>query len=218
MATKKEQILNLVAEGKTLVDILQLGFNKKYVKEVIRETNKKNGKNLGIDKSKNDVITQMQNEIKDIKELLKEHSSVNKKESSGDDKFLLKKQQLNQALKILNFLKNNEQVLNCIQLDINITITNIQKNQKSVNVKLKGTNNFKINPIEIYRNNGEVTLRELLNSFNLEQLKYIARQYTPDARGYVYKWSDSNKIIDYIVERSTYLSEKGSVFVTDRNK
>ncbi len=46
MATKKEQILNLVAEGKTLADILQLGFNKKYVKEVMRETNKKNDKNL----------------------------------------------------------------------------------------------------------------------------------------------------------------------------
>lgn len=218
MATKKEQILNLVAEGKTLADILQLGFNKKYVKEVMRETNKKNDKNLNIDKSKNDVITQMQKEIKEIKKLLKEHGSVNKKESLDDDKFLLKKQQLNQALKILNFVKNNEQFLNYIQLDINIAITNIEKNRKSESVKFKGTNDFKINPIEIYRNSGEVTLRELLNSFNLEQLKYIARQYTPDARGYVYKWNDSNKIINYIVERSTSLSEKGSVFVTDRNK
>ncbi|NMM61199.1 hypothetical protein HBE96_00475 [Clostridium sp. P21] len=60
-----------------------------------------------------------------------------------------------------------------------------------------------------------MTYHQLLNSFNLEQLKDIARQYTPDARGYVYKWNDKNKIIDYIVERSMSLSEKGSVFVTD---
>jgi hypothetical protein len=215
MATKKEEILSLLAEGKTLDDILQLGFNKKYVKEVIRETNKKEAKNLDIKKPKDDDIVQMQKDIKEIKKLLGEQGSLNKKEFLGDDKIILKKQQLNQALKILNFVKDNEQFLNYIKLDINISITDIEKNQKTETPKTKDTNGVKINPIEIYRNSGEIALRELLNSFDIDQLKDIARQYTPDARGYVYKWNDNNKIIDYIVERSISLSEKGSVFVTN---
>lgn len=211
MATKKEEILNLIADGKTLDDILQLGFNKKYVKEVIRENNKKDEDN----NSKDNDIVQMQNDIKEIKKLLREQGNINKKEFLSEDKISIKKQQLNQALKILNFVKENEQFLDYIQLDINISITDIEKNKKTETIESKDNNGVKINPIEIYRSGGEISLRELLNSFDIEQLKDIARQYTPDSRGYVYKWNDCNKIIDYIIERSISLSEKGSVFVTD---
>jgi len=215
MATKKEEIFKLVIEGKTLDDILELGFNKKYVKEVIRELNKKEEKSLDTNKTKDDDIFQMQKDIKEIKKLLNEQGSLNKKELLSDNKIILKKQQLDQTLKILNFVKDNEQFLDYIQLDINISITDAEKNQKTETPKSKDINGVKINPIEIYRKSGEVVLRELLNSFDVEQLKDIARQYTPDARGYVYKWNDNNKIIDYIVERSISLSEKGSVFITD---
>ncbi|MBU3197648.1 hypothetical protein [Clostridium algidicarnis] len=215
MSTKKEEILKLVMEGKTLDDILELGFNRKYVKEVIRKFNKKEDKSLDSNKTKDDDIVQMQKDIKEIKKLLNEQGSLDKKELLGDNKIIFKKQQLDQALKILNFVKDNEQFLNYIQLDINISITDVEKNQKTETLKSKDINGVKINPIEIYRKSGEVVLRGILNSFDVEQLKDIARQYMPDARGYVYKWNDNNKIIDYVVDRSISLSEKGSVFVTD---
>lgn len=41
MSSKKEIILNLLDEGKSLDDLLVLGYNKKYVQEIIRDAKKR---------------------------------------------------------------------------------------------------------------------------------------------------------------------------------
>ena len=62
---------------------------------------------------------------------------------------------------------------------------------------------------------GKEQLSSILHKYDITVLKEIARRYTPDSRGYVYKWTDADKVINYIVERAENLSTKGSVFVTD---
>ena len=54
-----------------------------------------------------------------------------------------------------------------------------------------------------------------MQDYDITTLKEIAKRYTPDSRGYVYKWMDVERIISYIVERSDSLSKKGSVFISD---
>ncbi|KAB3532936.1 hypothetical protein F8154_11080 [Alkaliphilus pronyensis] len=228
MPTKKEEILEMINSGKSVEEIVQLGFNKKYVKEVIRglkkpelsrdendikAKNQDNSKTLG-----DEDIAQMQKDINEIKKLLISQNSVYTKGSHLDNKLEIKKKQLEDTLKILNFIMENEPLLNHINLNVNIAISDNESNVKTEKVdnnNFKDSMDIKINPIELYREKGEIALKDILNNFDIAVLKDIARQYTPDARGYVYKWSDATKIIDYIIERSKNLAEKGSVFVTD---
>ena len=58
-------------------------------------------------------------------------------------------------------------------------------------------------------------LGRIPEDYDITTLKEIAKRYTPDSRGYVYKWMDVERIISYIVERSDSLSKKGSVFISD---
>ena len=41
MATKKDEIIQFLLKGKSIDEIIELGYNKKYVKEVLREYNKR---------------------------------------------------------------------------------------------------------------------------------------------------------------------------------
>ena len=73
MSSKKETILKLLDEGKNIEDLVITGYNKKYVKEVIRNSKgrneEKNSKgNLQSD-TQND-IAQIRNDISDIKDFL----------------------------------------------------------------------------------------------------------------------------------------------------
>lgn len=226
MATKKDDILLMLAEGKTIDDIVNNGFNRKYVNEVIRNSKGSNSNTLNTEAhvENSDVSeTKKDNEIlclhKDI-ENIKKILNYDIQKINTDNKIESKKKQFVEAIKMLQFIVSNEQLLQYISLNINIAVTDsgvkdiFTKSIKSTEQRPK-INYEKINPIAVYREEGEVALKNILQECRINELKNIARQYTPDTRGYVYKWNDSSKIINYIVERASSLSEKGSVFVSD---
>lgn len=224
MSTKKEEILKLVEEGKTIQDLVQMGYNKKYIKEVLRSLNNKgDNQNKARDIEENiDIedanLIAMQKDINEIKKFLRVQDNMNLQSFPINSKIETKKKQLEETIKILNFINNNEQLLNYICLNINISISDNSENarmEKVITQRLKDNVDIKVNPVEIFRQKGEHELKNILSKIDINGLKDIARQYTPDARGYVYKWNDTVKIIDYIIERAGSLSEKGSVFVTE---
>lgn len=198
MTSKKESILQLLTEGKNLEDLVLLGYNKKYIKEVIRNA-KRHEKESSEKKSD-------QQEADDDIEQINWNNQV--KQSKGENK----KQTLLDLMKFLELLNSNEQLLNTISLEVKISINNKQQNQAGAE---KISDEDILNPIEIYRDQGESKLRDILYQCDINVLKEIARRYMPDARGYVYKWSDNDKIVGYIIERAKCLSEKGSVFITE---
>ncbi len=223
MATKKDDILLMLSEGKTVDDIVNSGFNRKYVNEVIRNS-KDSSSNIEVHEQtagvctnkKDEDILCLQKDIDDIKKIL----SCDLQKLNTDNKIESKKIQFEEAIKMLQFILNNELLLQYISLNINIAVTDsgvremLTKSEKAMDQRLMD-NSEKINPINLYREKGEVALKDILQKCSITVLKNIARQYTPDTRGYVYKWTDISKIIDYIVERASSLSEKGSVFVSE---
>lgn len=219
MPSKKEMILQLLNEGKTQEDLFSMGYNKKYVKEVIRNSNKQmQDKNISLNgiESKSvecDNITQIQKDVREIKEIL-----ISKQWENIRDSYSIKSQNsqemLSDLLKILEIIKSNQQLLDKVNLEVKICIGDFEEGKNGIT----STGNDiidKINPIEICREKGEMVLKSILKTYDITTLKEIAKRYTPDSRGYVYKWTDTEKIISYIVERSDSLSKKGSVFVSD---
>lgn len=215
MSSKKEAILKLLDEGKNIEDLVILGYNKKYVKEIIRNAKRQNDAPVSTNEftfdTKND-IAQIKNDINDIKDCLEtSHSNLCKNIYENGKKN--NRQTVVDLMKILKFLENNEQLLNCIKLEVNICIGDIKQSSKISENEFYNID--VLNPIEIYRDKGKEQLSNILHNCDITILKEIARRYTPDSRGYVYKWMDTEKIINYIVERAENLSTKGSVFVTD---
>lgn len=215
MASKKEAILKLLDEGKSIEDLVILGYNKKYVKEVIRNAKDWNAERIAKEKVQSDTknnFSQIKTDISDIKDFLEtSHWNFCQNVYGNDEKN--NRQTVLDLMKMLKFLENNEQLLNNINLEVKICIGD----SKQVN-KVSGNGFYDIdelNPIEIYRDKGAEKLSDILHNYDITVLKEIARRYTPDSRGYVYKWLDIEKVINYIVERAKNLSKKGSVFVTD---
>lgn len=215
MSSKKEAILKLLDEGKNVEDLVILGYNKKYVKEVIRNAKGRDDTRISKEKvhsdAKNDIV-QIKNDISDIKDFL-ETSHWNLCQNVYGNGEKNNRQTVLDLMKVLKFLENNEQLLNNINLEVKICIGD----SKQIN-KVSGNELYDIdelNPIEIYRDKGKEKLSNILHNCDITVLKEIARRYTPDSRGYVYKWMDIEKVINYIVERAENLSKKGSVFVTD---
>ena len=191
MATKKDEIIQFLLKGKSIDEIIELGNNKKYVKEVLREYNKRQSVKI-------DEIVDGINNIK----------LVNKNNENNDIE--LKKRHLLGIVNLLNSFINNEEYLEYLKIDIKISLDG-QKGSNVLNSKKINT----INPIDIYRREGREKLNIILESMDIVLLKEIARQYTPDLRGYVYKWNDKNKVVNYILQRTATLSDKGSVFISD---
>lgn len=215
MSSKKEAILKLLDEGKKIEDLVLLGYNKKYVKEIIRNANRQDDVRVSTDESivetKNDIV-QIKNDINDIKNFLEAgHWNLCKNIYENDNKN--NRQTVLDLLKLLKFLEDNEQLLNNIKLEVKICIGEEKQPSKISENELYNID--ELNPIEIYRDKGKEQLSNILHKYDITVLKEIARRYTPDSRGYVYKWTDAEKVINYIVERAENLSTKGSVFVTD---
>lgn len=226
MASKKDDILQMLAEGKTVDDIVDGGFTRKYVNEVIRNSKNRNSYSIptedarstsDIDETKKDRdIVCLQTNIEDIKKIL----NCDIQNSNTGNNHESKKNQIEAAIKMLQFILASENLLQCTSLNINIAVTDSDI-RDNVTISEKLTEQIeketfeKINPIKVYREKGEPILRDILKKYSIAVLKDIVRQYTPDTRGYVYKWNDIDKIVDYIVERASSLSEKGSVFVSD---
>lgn len=194
MATKKDEIIQLLLQGKEIEEIVKLGYNKKYSKEVLREYNKKQSINI-------DEIVE---DINDINKNNKMQISSNLES---------KREYINKVTSLLNKFLDNNDYLEYLNIDLKISIDK-KKYLENKKVNKSGI----VNPIDIYRKYGREKLISILKDIDIETLKEIARQYTPDLRGYVYKWSDKNKIIDYIVERSNALSNKGNVFISYDNE
>ena len=202
MSSKKETILKLLDEGKNIEDLVIMGYNKKYVKEVIG--------NLQSD-TQND-IAQIRNDISDIKDFLESsHWNLCQNVYANGEKN--NRQTVLDLMRVLQFLENNEQLLNSINLEVKICIGDSKQTSRGSGNEIHDIDG--LNPIEIYRDKGEEKLSNILHQYDIAVLKEIARRYTPDSRGYVYKWMDIDKIINFIIERAEKLSKKGSVFVTD---
>ena len=215
MSSKKETILKLLDEGKNIEDLVITGYNKKYVKEVIRNSKgrneEKNSKgNLQSD-TQND-IAQIRNDISDIKDFL-ESSHWNSCQNVYANGEKNNRQTVLDLMRVLQFLENNEQLLNSINLEVKICIGDSKQTSRGSGNEIHDIDG--LNPIEIYRDKGEEKLSNILHQYDIAVLKEIARRYTPDSRGYVYKWMDIDKIINFIIERAEKPSKKGSVFVTD---
>lgn len=116
-------------------------------------------------------------------------------------------------MRVLQFLENNEQLLNNINLEVKICVGDSKQMSRGSGNEIYDIDG--LNPIEIYRDKGGENLSNVLHQCDIVVLKEIARRYTPDSRGYVYKWTDIDKIVNFIIERAEKLSKKGSVFVTD---
>lgn len=140
-------------------------------------------------------------------------SNRNRSQNFYNNKEKNNRQALLDLIKVLELLKDNNQLLNSINIEIKICVDESTLESK---MNQERSNAIDIlNPIEIYRDKGEEVLRDILHDYDIVALKEIARRYTPDSRGYVYKWMDIERIINYIIERTKSLSTKGSVFVTD---
>lgn len=217
MPSKKEVILKLLDEGKSLDDLLALGYNKKYVQEIIRDVKKRsNGiiseKNSKTQYAGEDDIAHIKKDICEIKEFLKRNNWKCCKNIYGN-KEKNNRQTLLDLTKVLELLKSNEQLINRISIEVEICIDDSKLESK---INQEESDDIDIpNPIEMYRDKGKEALRDILHDYDIIVLKEIARRYTPDSRGYVYKWMDIERIINYIIERTESLSKKGNVFVTD---
>lgn len=219
MPSKKEIILQLLNEGKTQDELFSMGYNKKYVKEVIRNAKKQmQDKNTSFNEIKSnpvecDNFTQIQKDVREIKNLL-----ITRQWEHVQDSYSIKSQNsqetLSDLLKILEMIKSNQQLLDKVNLEVKICIGDFEEDKNRTTVTRNDIVD-KINPIEIYREKGRVELKAILQDYDITTLKEIAKRYTPDSRGYVYKWMDVERIIGYIVERSDSLSKKGSVFISD---
>jgi hypothetical protein len=69
-----------------------------------------------------------------------------------------------------------------------------------------------LNPVIMYRTDGEKWLRQELEKIELSELVEITVTYTPDFEKEIYKSKDKNEVIDFIVRRSEYLSSLGCCF------
>lgn len=207
MASKKDEILKMLEIGISLEEILEKGYNKKYTKEVIRKYKKnlnKNKNNQESEVKQEDIVKEIKEIRLIIEELQKSKVVINSKVPDAYDK-------LRQIKDLIECILNQKTYIDDINIEFKIFIGNKEVGTKDLEV-------YKINPIELYRKAGENTLRSVLDTIPIDGLKEIAKQYTPDARGYVYKWTDSKKIIDYMVERAIALSQKGNVFISHNNE
>ena len=212
MSSKKEVILKFLDEGKNIEDIVALGYNKKYVKEVIRNANKKNIVKNTQQESQFHKEDDIERSKKNLWNIL-ESNHWNQCKCGYENKGMNNSQTVSDLMKVLLLLQNNDQLLN--RLDIEVKICIIDNKCKNDDRQKEIYDIDKLNPIEIYRDKGKDGLKNILYNYDIVILKEIARRYTPDARGYVYKWMNNEKIINYIVERAENLSDKGSVFITD---
>ena len=219
MPSKKEIILQLINEGKTQDELFSMGYNKKYVKEVISNAKKQmQDKNTSFNEIKSNPIEcdnfiEIQKDVREIKNLL-----ITRQWEHVQDSYSIKspnsQETLSDLLKILEMIKSNQQLLDKVNFEVKICIGDFEEDKSRATVTRNDIVD-KINPIEIYREKGGVELKAILHTYDITTLKEIAKRYTPDSRGYVYKWMDVEKIISYIVERSDSLSKKGSVFISD---
>lgn len=69
-----------------------------------------------------------------------------------------------------------------------------------------------LNPVVMYRVDGEKWLRQELNKIDLGKLIEITVRYTPDFEKEIYKSKNKDDIINFIVRRSEYLSSLGWCF------
>lgn len=96
-----------------------------------------------------------------------------------------------------------------IKININISIKVDSCSDASSNPKTP-----LLNPVTVFRDVGEDRLKEQLMLLQLEDLIKIAKAYTPDLNGKIYKQKNVNVLIDYIIERASKLSKVGQVFRT----
>lgn len=207
MTSKKDEILKMLERGSSLEEILEKGYNKKYTKEVIRMHKKnlaKNESNQELGVRQEDIVKEIKEIRLMIEELQKNKGIINSKIPDAYDK-------LTQIKDLIECILTQKTYIDDMSIEFKISIGNKDVGTKDLEA-------YKINPIELYRKAGESTLRSVLDRIPIDGLKEIAKQYTPDARGYVYKWIDSKKIIDYIVERAIALSQKGNVFISHNNE
>lgn len=111
---------------------------------------------------------------------------------------------IKQLVSTVEYLQNKYDHLN---LNINISI------------KFDGYNNISnesktllLNPVTTFRDIGKVALKEKLLTIPINDLIKIAKTYTPDLSGIIYRKKDVALIVDYIVQRATNLSTVGQVF------
>lgn len=219
--SKKGEIINLINQGESVENIVQRGFNKKYVYEIIRDLKKKGISSDDNSKTDNSVSWNHSLDSFDIKNetLFTEELQKNSFKDANYKEYKISS--VNDLNKIQNFIKNIKKYSSYIQnievsikVDLNFShaYTKEDLEQKE---EVKIIKEPKFNPIETYRKGGEEELLALLKELEVEDMKDIIRKYLPDPRGYVYKWKDVEKIINYIIQRTSKLAVKGNVFFSE---
>lgn len=124
--------------------------------------------------------------------------------SQIDNKFNIN--DVKQLASVLETLQNKSDKIN-IEINISIRIDGISNSSNNTKDPL-------LNPVAIFRDVGEDGLKEQLISLQLKDLIKIAKTYTPDLNGKIYKQRNAEVVINYIVERASKLSTVGQVFRT----
>ncbi|MBU3161625.1 hypothetical protein KPL37_18165 [Clostridium frigoris] len=117
---------------------------------------------------------------------------------------------IKQLVSTVEYLQNKYDHLN---LNINISIKFDGYNNISSESKI-----LLLNPVTTFRDIGKVALKEKLLALPINDLIKIAKTYTPDLSGIIYRKRDVALIVDYIIERSTNLSKLGQVFRDTNNQ
>lgn len=122
----------------------------------------------------------------------------------ADNKFNIN--DVKQLASVLEMLENKSDKIN-VEINISIKIDSTSAASNNTNAPL-------LNPVNVFRDIGEDGLKEQLMSLQLKDLIKIAKTYTPDLNGRIYKQKNTKVVIDYIVERASNLSKVGQVFRT----
>lgn len=128
-----------------------MGYNKKYVKEVIRNAKGRNEDKNSKETLQSDTqkdIVQIKNDISDIKDFL-ESSHWNLCQNVYGNGEKNNRQTVLDLMKVLKFLEYNEQLLNNINLEVKICIGDSKQVKRESGNELYDID--ELNPIEIYR-------------------------------------------------------------------
>lgn len=111
---------------------------------------------------------------------------------------------IKQLASVLEMLQDKSDKIN-INIKISIKVDTCSASSSIIKAPL-------LNPVTTFRDIGGDGLKEKLVLLELEALIKIAKAYTPNSDGKIYKQKNPNVVIDYIIERASKLSKLGQVF------
>lgn len=186
--SKKSQILQSFKDGKSIEEIISLGFEGKYVKKIINQYKKQNDSKAN--------LAEKEEIHEDVKDELKEDLGFEFDESVEQIQCEILNTSQKDLREVMEFLNKNTDKIK----EINLNIILNGNNECEDYIKTEIDESY--NPIEQIKNAGEEKVREYLSKLDIKELKEIMKKHTPDPKKIANKWRNKEKIINFIVEKS----------------